>query len=199
MPRLLLALLVPCVTHAAVFAASRATRPPSLLRARPVSMAGSDVAIEAAGLSDLEPVLNLTMYVFFGELGRDYGFNNNRAAAFAELEGEQRASLREIFADASAASFKATLDDEVVGFVTCSDGGVLTNLAVHPKARRRSIGTSLVQRLLEGVANGAAVTLEVDGDNQRAYELYASCGFATVVDDKSGTRYAVDWWRGRVR
>ena len=96
-------------------------------------------------------------------------------------------------------SFKATLDGEVVGFVTCSGDGVLTNLAVHPKARRRSIGTALVQRLLAGLGDGDAVTLEVDGDNQPAFELYAACGFVTIVDDKSGTRYAIDWWRGRVR
>ena len=95
-------------------------------------------------------------------------------------------------------SFKASLDETVVGFITCSGDGVLTNLAVDPSARRRRIGQRLVEQLLASVPS-KAVELEVDWDNQAAFELYKACGFATVVGDKSGTRYKVDWWRGRVR
>ena len=40
---------------------------------------GDGVDIVAAQFADLKAVVNLTMAVFFGELGSDYGFNNNRA------------------------------------------------------------------------------------------------------------------------
>ena len=164
-----------------------------------LSVLSDGVSITEAETSDFEQVLNLTMYVFFGEVGGDAGFNNNRERAFEQLEDEQSASLKEILADSSAVSLKAVLDEEVVGFVTCSGSGVLTNLAVHPKARRRRLGTRLVQQLLASVRVDSTVMLEVDWDNQPAFELYKLNGFVTVVGDKSGTRYKVDWWRGRVR
>ena len=182
---------------AAAYVTSRAIWPSVLPRSNVLHLAAPDVIITEAGAADLEGVLDLTMLTFFGELGSDAGFNNNRATAFQELKDEQSNSLRDIFADSSAVSFKAVLDDKVVGFVTCSGSGVLTNLAVHPKARRRSLGTRLVQRLL--TSRDTVVTLEVDWDNEAAFKLYKACGFATVVEDKSGTRYKVDWWRGRVR
>lgn len=162
------------------------------------------LTIAEASPTDREQVLNLTMYVFFGELGSDYGFNNNRATAFLQLQEEQSASLRDILSDEASVSYKASLDDEVVGFVTCSGDGVLTNLAVHPKARRRRVGAQLVEtllawrRCLAGIGDVATVTLEVDGDNTPAFALYRAAGFVVVADDKSGTRYKVDWWRGRV-
>ena len=53
------------------------------------------VSIAATQPSDLDAVLDLTVEVFFGVLGNDYGFNNNRAMAFYELAGLQRESLRE--------------------------------------------------------------------------------------------------------
>ena len=204
---------------AGAFAASpvsRVRRPFAPTLNRRASMTGpgdaDGISISEAGLPDLERALNLTMYVFFGQVGSNPGFNNNRAAAFEQLEDEQRTSLTNIFGDSSAVSFKAMLDDEMVGFVTCSGSGVLTNLAVHPKARRRRLGTRLVQRLLAsasasadeaargGGGDRAQVTLEVDWDNEPAFELYKACGFETVASNepRSGTRYKVDWWRGRV-
>ena len=45
--------------------------------------------------SDLEDLTRLTMSVFFGEVGSDWGFNNARAIAFSQLTAEQRESLRE--------------------------------------------------------------------------------------------------------
>ena len=156
------------------------------------------VSITEAGPSDYETVLNLTMSVFFGELGSDFGFNENRRKAFGELRDEQGDSLRTILADETAASFIASMDETVVGFITCSGDGVLTNLAVDPSARRRRVGQRLVQRLLANVPS--QVDLEVDWDNQAAFEFYKACGFVVIAEpDDAGARYKVDWWRGRVK
>lgn len=190
-------------TAALATTGTRVLRPTSMLRARSLSMPAADdgsICITEAGLSDVEPVLDLTMLVFFGELGSDRGFNNNLAKAFDELRGEQDESLRGILSDPSSVSLKVSLDEMLVGFVTVSGSGVLTNLAVHPNVRRRRVGWRLMKRLLETVRASTMtdnVHLEVDGDNQPAYELYKACGFAVLEDDKSGTRYKVDRWRGR--
>ena len=104
------------------------------------------ISITQAGPPDLETVLDLTMLVFFGDLGSDFGFNDNRRKAFEELRDEQAASLSGILTDETAMSFKASLDETVVGFITCSGDGVLTNLAVDPSARRRRVGQRLGQR-----------------------------------------------------
>ena len=61
------------------------------------------VSIAATQPSDLDAVLDLTMEVFFGVLGNDFGFNNNRAVAFSELAGLQRASLRSLLSAAHTA------------------------------------------------------------------------------------------------
>ena len=157
-------------------------------------MGHDDISILPAEPSDLEPVVELTPLVFFGDLGRDFGFNNNRATAFYELGIEQRQSVRGCLEDSSAVSLKATRRDELVGFVTGSREGVLTNLAVHPTARRAGLGRRLVQQLCEEAS--VPITLEVDSDNLPALALYQACGFA-VTQEQPGTRYIVDWWRGR--
>jgi len=178
------------------------------LRGDSLSLAGigstiandGDCCITEAGPGDYEQVLDLTMFVFFGELGSDRGFNGNLAKGFEELEEEQGECLRGILSDPSAVSFKASIDERVVGFVTCSDSDVLTNLAVHPSARRRRVGWRLVQQLLSterAASVNNRVLLEVDADNQPAFELYRACGFDVIQSDKSGTRYTIDWWRGR--
>ena len=153
------------------------------------------VSITGTQLSDLDAVLDLTMEVFFGVLGDDFGFNNNRAMAFYELAGAQRASLQSLLGDASAVSFKATRGDDVVGFVVASSSGEVTNLAVHPSARRARVGQRLVQQLVTATS-APSLALEVDQDNEAALGLYRACGFA-VSRELSGTRYVVDWWRGR--
>ena len=153
------------------------------------------VSIAATQPSDLDAVLGLTMEVFFGVLGNDFGFNNNRAVAFDELTGLQRESLRSLLADASAVSFKATRGDDVVGFVVASGGGEVTNLVVAPSARRQRLGQRLVTELVTA-SSAPALVLEVDQDNEAALGLYRACGFA-VTSELPGTRYVVDWWRGR--
>ena len=159
--------------------------------------------ISKVTLADVDDVVSLTMEVFFGTLGSDLGFNNCRATAFYQLNGEQKSSVRKSIlasypnANGDASAFKAmTPDGRLIGFVACSEDRLLTNLAVDPIARRQSIGRRLVEQVLIE-AGGQPVLLEVDRDNAPAIALYAACGFQ-VTEEKSGTRYAVDWWRGRV-
>ena len=68
------------------------------------------------------------------------------------------------------------------GFYTVLDEGCITNVAVHPDARRKGIGTQLVQALLEAArARGlASITLEVREHNEGALALYRREGFQTV-------------------
>ena len=69
------------------------------------------------------------------------------------------------------------------GFIllrTVADEAEILTLAVHPKARRRGLGTRLVR---EGVAGAAAqgatrLFLEVADDNAAALALYARAGFS---------------------
>jgi ribosomal protein S18 acetylase RimI-like enzyme len=130
------------------------------------------------------------------ELGDDYGFNNNRATAFATLYGDQQKSIRKSLAEPGATSYKAVVDGSLVGFATCTCENVLTNMAVDASCRRRGIGRQLVERVLLDRGR-TSVSLEVDADNDSARSLYEDCGFA-VTEQKRSTRYAIDWWRGRV-
>jgi ribosomal protein S18 acetylase RimI-like enzyme len=179
--------------HSGEFAAvASPARRSRLAHASAVSEQG--VLVAPAELTDVPSVVELTMRTFFGELGSDYGFNNCRATAFFELEAEQQASLRDGLLRAQA--FKATDGSRIIGFVACGVDGALTNLAVEPSYRRAGVGRRLVEKVLAS-APSARVTLEVDGDNAPALALYRSCGFA-VSGEREGTRYRVDWWRGRV-
>ena len=160
--------------------------------------APSSILIREAGPTDVDALTDLTIEVFFGTLGSDYGFNNCRATAFFELRGEQEANLRARISDANAVNYMASSIDgsseEIIGFVTCDGKGSLSNLAVHPTQQRRGIGRMLVERVL---GERQSTVLEVDADNAAALELYASCGFVRT-GERPGTRYVVDWWRGRV-
>ena len=74
------------------------------------------------------------------------------------------------------------LDGRVVaygGMTTVLDEGAVTNIAVHPDARRRGFGRALTRYLLETVAqNGIrTVFLEVRESNGAARALYRSLGF----------------------
>lgn len=68
------------------------------------------------------------------------------------------------------------------GMQTVLDEGYITNVAVHPAARRQGIGQALMRGIIaEGQRRGLAfITLEVRESNHPAKQLYKSFGFAEV-------------------
>ena len=57
--------------------------------------------------------------------------------------------------------------------------GYITNVAVHPEARRKGLGSQILQKLVEeGLLEGVTdITLEVRVSNAPAIALYKSFGF----------------------
>lgn len=80
--------------------------------------------------------------------------------------------------------YQVALDRHTVlgfsGLMFTGDEGHITNIAVHPDARRRGVATDLmVAAMREAVARGLTqVTLEVRVTNAGAQELYRRFGFA---------------------
>ena len=68
------------------------------------------------------------------------------------------------------------------GSMTVLDEGYIENIAVHPEFRRRGIGASLIQALIQqGLAEQLAfLTLEVRESNLPARKLYEKYGFSAV-------------------
>lgn len=98
------------------------------------------------------------------------------AAAFAPERGW---SVAEITALAAPPGFAVTLQGGfALGRAIAGEAELLT-LAVHPDARRRGTGRSLLERFLDAAAaHGAArAFLEVAEDNDAARALYLSAGY----------------------
>jgi ribosomal-protein-alanine N-acetyltransferase len=78
----------------------------------------------------------------------------------------------------------AALDaDRLVGYLICAkyaDVWHLMNVAVDPGARRRGIGTALLERMIERAGTDAAYTLEVRPSNGPAIALYQRFGFRSA-------------------
>lgn len=72
--------------------------------------------------------------------------------------------------------------EDVLGFAagrqTAPDEAEILNIAVHPAARRRGVGKSLLSALL--AALDGEVFLEVRASNETAIRLYQSLGFLPV-------------------
>ena len=66
------------------------------------------------------------------------------------------------------------------GMTTVLDEGSVTNIAVHPEARRRGYGRAVTQELIRraSACGIRTVFLEVRESNTAARALYASLGFA---------------------
>ena len=165
------------------------------------------VQIRAAGPDDLEAAVAMTIASFFGSLGDDYGFNNNRATAFYRLAEEQRNDLRRSLSAATddvclaatqgeSGGSEEDADDRLVGFVRCSSSGMVDNLCVRNSVRRQGIARRLMHRLDEEVQDGRQISLVVDTDNNAALAFYASCGWSQMEDAFASTRYQISWWKG---
>ena len=87
--------------------------------------------------------------------------------------------------------FIAAVDDgRVLGYVGLMyvlDEGYISNVAVHPEARRQGIGDALIDALAAKAAELelAFLTLEVRESNDPAIALYAKHGFHTVGKRKN--------------
>jgi len=78
----------------------------------------------------------------------------------------------------------AVNEQEVVGYAgmwLIIDEAHITNIAVHPKYRRRNIASTMIRLLIEKARemNLKAMTLEVRTGNFQAIELYKRFGFRT--------------------
>ena len=82
--------------------------------------------------------------------------------------------------------FLAAEEDGVVlgyvGMMTVLDEGSISNVAVAPEARRRGVGTLLIEELMRRAEERqlSFVTLEVREHNEPAIGLYAARGFVPV-------------------
>ena len=65
------------------------------------------------------------------------------------------------------------------GMLTVLDEGQITNVAVHPDARRRGYGRVITESLLAYAKEHglASISLEVRDSNEAAIALYRACGF----------------------
>ncbi len=95
------------------------------------------------------------------------------------------AFLYEIQQNRVARCWVGRLDDGVVGYLCLwevVDEVHITNVAVHPDARRQGVARSLLSSVLEdGRGRGfKIVVLEVRPSNQHALRLYESFGFHVV-------------------
>ena len=68
------------------------------------------------------------------------------------------------------------------GMLTVLDEGQITNIAVHPDARRQGIGRTLLTEMLRLARERglAEISLEVRASNEAAIALYESMGFAVA-------------------
>ncbi len=85
---------------------------------------------------------------------------------------------------ACARSILAQVNDKIVGYVLfwlLPDAVDIHNIAVHTEFRRKRIGQSLLQHVLEQARNRSSsrVTLEVRVSNIAAQKLYESVGFVS--------------------
>ena len=99
-----------------------------------------------------------------------------------QLSGQMRNAQHEFIA--------AVDDDKVLGYVGLMyvlDEGYISNVAVHPEARRQGIGDALIDALAAKAAELelAFLTLEVRESNAPAIVLYAKHSFHPVGKRKN--------------
>ncbi len=83
-------------------------------------------------------------------------------------------------------------EDQILGYIVFSKDGHIISIAVHPKHRRKGIGTDLLERAMENLPL-KKVWAEVRRSNQGAQAFYLHMGFqiAGVVANYYGNEDAL--------
>ena len=113
---------------------------------------------------------------------------------FSEPWSEQALCL---LTEEAAIAYVLCEDGHVVaygGMTTVLDEGAVTNIAVHPTARRNGYGRRVTQALLDGAREKGiqSVFLEVRESNVAARALYDSLGFRACGIRKNFYRHPVE-------
>ncbi len=130
-------------------------------------------------------------------------FDERRGAMFAALPGEMQESLLEMQWRAREAGYRQVrpfarwlvvrADGERAGELVLDESGPIhiVDFAIAPQARRRGIGTAVLQRL-QGIAEerNQFLTLEVEPESA-ARSLYARLGFVEI--GASEVHVAMSW------
>lgn len=140
-------------------------------------------------LRDLDGVARLIEIAFAEDIARD-GAALQRDLGILSAASPALWVLRRISSEVrdSFDGFVWIEDERIVGNVTLTRDDpfrrvwTVSNVAVHPDRRRRGIARALMLETLECVRQrgGGPLTLEVNSDNQAAYQLYRGLGFRFV-------------------
>jgi ribosomal protein S18 acetylase RimI-like enzyme len=149
-------------------------------------------------LRDLDGIGRLIDIAFADDIAQE-GSQFLQELTFLTIASPAMWALRRISADMRDAfdGYVWIEDGRVVGNVTLTRDEAerrvwtISNVAVHPDHRRRSIARSLMEATLDTVADrgGGLVVLQVKADNRAAYDLYTRLGFR-LVDGVVTTRFA---------
>lgn len=134
------------------------------------------IRIRPAGDQDLAGVAKLERHAFAQPW---------TAESFDSLLGAERVLFLVAVDEGPAPGADPEAPSALLGYGVlwwASDQGELANLAVAPGARRRGVGSLLLDRLLEGAeaAGLSSVFLEVRVSNESAAALYEARGFREV-------------------
>ena len=159
--------------------------------------------LREAEMEDLEDIVSLTITSFFGKLGTDFGFNNNRATAFYRISEEQRKDVAQSMAASSKDICLVACDGRpIVGFVRLKVNQMeIDNLCVDATMRRQGLACMLMEELDEAVTlqlenTPISSSLVVDSDNKGALSFYESCGWERDGRAFLSSRYTISWWKG---
>lgn len=97
----------------------------------------------------------------------------------------EEAFVNELTSNLLAHYIVLVIDDFIVGYGGAwyiVDEGHITNVAIHPKYRKKGFGKMLVQAMMEEASKASIrqMTLEVRSSNASAIGLYEKMGFESV-------------------
>ena len=147
-------------------------------------MSAPDFAIRAARADELDAIVAIddAAGTLYAQAGLDFSFAPEHPFVVAEVARWARAI------DAGRAEVAVGHDGQLLGFMTLDivDGApYLDQLAVHPRAMRRGIGSALLQRAFAWCGNQALwlTTYAHLPWNQPYYERH---GFIAVAEERCG-------------